>query len=481
MNDTSRGAGESRLTSSAPAAKPVPPKDGVQSANETTAPQDSQKAAPPVQPSQGHVQGQPAPQAGQQKPQPGKAWTPPGQPAGQPGKAWTPPGQASPTKPPVELRPTAGKARMKRRHWGLALSFILAVLVPFAAITFYMTFIAKDQYSSVAGFTVRQEENGGASELLGGLASLTGGSASSDGDILYEFVLSQTLMQAVDAEVDLQSHYSQAWPGDPVFALWPGASLEDLESYWQRIVRVSYDQGSGLMELRVLAFSPEKAQEIARQIIAESQEMINALNDQAREDAMRYARVDLEEALVRLKTARESMTAFRTRTRIVDPDADLQGRMGVMTNLQQQLAQALIEYDLLLEQAAPNDPRLLQAERKNAAIRDRIADERRNVATANDVDSADGQDYPSLIAEYEALMVDREFAEESYRAALAALDVARAKALRQSRYLATYVQPTRAETSQYPQRLTIIGLAGLFLLLAWGILALVYYSIRDRA
>ncbi|WP_260107663.1 hypothetical protein [Phaeobacter inhibens] len=66
---------------------------------------------------------------------------------------------------------------------------------------------------------------------------------------------------------------------------------------------------------------------------------------QARADAMRYARADLDEALERLKDARQSLTSFRTRTRIVDPEADIQGRMGVMNNLQQQLAEALIQYE----------------------------------------------------------------------------------------------------------------------------------------
>ena len=385
--------------------------------------------------------------------------------------------------PGAALRATVKPARMKRRHWGLALSFLVLVAAPFLAVTLYMTAIARDQYASVAGFTVRQEEVGGASELLGGLASLAGagGNTGSDSNILYEFILSRALVRSVEQETGLRSHYSARWGRDPVFALWPGASIEELETYWQRIVRISFDQSSGLMELRVLAFDPETAQAIARQILLESQRMINALNEQAREDAMRYANADLDEAVARLKLAREALTAFRTRTQIVDPDADLQGRMGVMNNLQQQLAQSLIEFDLLREQTSAGDPRLEQAQRRIAAIRDRITQERRNFATEGGETSADGEDYPSLIAEYEGLVVDREFAEESYRAALAALDVARAKASRQSRYLATYVQPTRAETSEYPQRLTIIGLAGLFLLLGWGTLALVYYSIRDRA
>ncbi len=77
-------------------------------------------------------------------------------------------------------------------------------------------------------------------------------------------------------------------------------------------------------------------------------------------------------------------------------------------------------------------------------------------------------------------VVDREFAEESYRAALTALDLARTNSVRQSRYLAVFIQPTLPERADFPRRRVILGLAGMFLLLSWAIMALVYYSIRDR-
>ncbi|MGJ8598295.1 MAG: sugar transporter, partial [Sulfitobacter sp.] len=94
-------------------------------------------------------------------------------------------------------------------------------------------------------------------------------------------------------------------------------------------MRISYDQGTGLIELRVLAFDPRTARTLAEDIVSESQKMINALNAAARDDLMRNAVLELEEAVARLKTAREAMTEFRTRTQIVDPNADLQGQMGV--------------------------------------------------------------------------------------------------------------------------------------------------------
>ena len=369
---------------------------------------------------------------------------------------------------------------MRSRHWRLMASFGIIVIVPMLLIILYMSIFAQDQYGSTAGFTVRQEEGGGASEILGGLTQIVGGSGGgSDSDILYEFVQSQALVNTIQERLDIRGHYAQNWPFDWVFSIWGDASAEDMLWFWQRIVRISLDSSSGLIELRVLAYDPDMAQNIAQEIVRESQDKINQLNAQARDDAMNYAVSDLNLAFDRLKEARTALTQFRTRTQIVDPEADLQGRMGVMSALQEQLAAAQIEYGLLQGTTSPTDPRIQQAVRRIEVIREQIAAER-NSFTDDSVGGAEGEEYPALIAEFESLSVDREFAEETYRAALAALDLARNNAQRQSRYLATYIEPTRAETSEYPQRWGIIAMAAFFLLVSWSIMALIYYSLRDR-
>lgn len=403
------------------------------------------------------------------RPQPAAPGAPPG-----PGAQA---GGAAPASP-VEVRPLAEIATFKKRHWGLLTSFLLIVLVPFLVAAWYLYGVAIDRYGSTAGFTVRSEETGSASEVLGGLAQFAGTSASSDSDILYEFIQSQELVEAIDNRRDLVSIYSAHWKEDPVFSIWPDASIEDVLWYWRRIVRIAYDQSTGLIEIRVLAFDPDTAQLIARDIVTESQNKINELNETARADAIRYAQADLDDAVERLKTARAALTAFRTRTRIVDPTADLQGQMGVVNSLQQQLAEALVEYDLLRDTSSTTDPRVVQVQRQIEVIRDRIAKER--ASFAQEEVGGVGADYPTLMSEYEGLSVDQQFAEETYTAALTAYDVARANASRQSRYLASYIEPTLPQSSEFPQHEIILGLTGLFLLLAWGIMALVYYSLRDR-
>ena len=258
----------------------------------------------------------------------------------------------------------------------------------------------------------------------------------------------------------------------------PPGTIEDLLAHWQRKVKVYYDSGTGVIEAKVLAFTPEEAQTIAEEVFAESTAMINALSDIAREDAIRYARDELEQAVGRLKTARAALTQFRNRTQIVDPTIDVQGQAGLLNNLNQQMAEALINLDMLNETTRPGDPRIDQANRRIKVIEARIEAEKRKLG----ISDAASQDeaFATLVGEYESLVVDREFAEQTYTAALASYDGAQAEARRQTRYLAAHIRPTLAEKSEYPKRMTLLGLIALFAFLIWSVLVLVAYSLRDR-
>lgn len=379
---------------------------------------------------------------------------------------------------PSVIRPTARPAQRKSRHRGLVLSLLIVVGLPVLLTTLYLTVLAKDQYASKVGFTIRREETSAASELMGGLSSMLGAGAQSHADLLFEFVKSQEIVELISEEFDLVAYYSANWPSDPLFALWPSATIEDLVGFWGRMVRVTFDRSSGMILVQVRAHDPETAQMLTQHIVRKSEDMINRLNATARVQAMRNAEADLDAALARLRGSREALAEFRVRTQIVDPQADIQARMGVLSNLQQQLAEALVNYDSLLQTADVNDPRLRQLDRRIEVIRNRIQNERANF-TQLDV-TTDGTDYPRLIAQFEGLQVDQAFAEVTYQAALTAMDAARSNASRQTLFLANFIQPTLAQRPQYPQTTLLIGLIFFFALMAWSVMALVYYSLRDR-
>lgn len=398
--------------------------------------------------------------------------------AGKPANAGKRPVSASPL-PQAAPRPVARRARMRLRHAGLLASFVLIVVLPVLAAAGYLWGVAADQYGSKVGFAVRAEQMRSSLDLLGGLSALAGGaSSSSDMDILYKFIQSQEMVAAVDKRVNLRALWSPAHRTDPVFGLDPDASIEGLTDYWRRMVTLDYDPATGLMEITARAFAARDAQAIAGAIFDESWKRINALSDIARDDATRHARAELEGAKTRLKSAREAMTAFRMRTRIVDPAADIQGKMGLLNSLQAQLAQALIDLDMLRENTKPGDLRITQLERRIALIRKRMEEERNRFSATGKGPA--GENYAQLVATYERLAADQNFAERAYTSALAAYDMALSQAQQKSRYLAAYIRPTLADQPEYPRRSMLLNLLSAFLLLGWAVAALVFYSVRDR-
>lgn len=372
------------------------------------------------------------------------------------------------------LRAPAEPAPARKRHFGVVAGFLLSVGVPLAITAWYLFAVAADQFASTVGFSVRKEEVASPIELFGGIADVAS-TGSSDSDILYAFIHSQEIVETLETALNLSVLYARP-DNDPVFTYDPSGTIEDLQDYWHRMVRVTYDSTTELIEVRALAFTPEDARLISTAIFNESARLVEELSAIAQQDTINFAKDEVARAVERLKSAREAMTGFRSRTQIVDPTADLQGQMGLLSTLEQQLAEALISADLLRDSTRASDPRITQADLRIKVIEARIEEERRNLGHG----SGEGEDYATLLAEYERLAVDREFAEQAYTAALATYDQALAEARRKSRYLAAYIRPTLAQASEYPQKEVLLATVAFFLLAAWAIAVLVYYSVRDR-
>ena len=382
--------------------------------------------------------------------------------------------------PPAAVSAEVRPARPRFRHWmGLA-SLLLLVALPLAATVGYLWTRAADQYHSLVAFSIRSEDPGSAASGLLGAITQIGSASASDPDIVFEYIRSQKIVEEIDAAIDLRAIYSRP-EGDPVFTLAPDATIEDLLAQWNRMVEVSFESASGIIHVRANAFTPGEARMIAQAVLDKSGDLVNRLSEQAREDAVRFAREDFDFAENNLREVRERLADFRRENRIVDPSADVAGQMGLLNALQGELAQALVDRDMLLSYATRDDQRVVQANRRITAISERIEEERSSLGIGGGAAVPGSQGaLTEVIGDYEELLVDLEFANSAYTQTLAGLISARAEARRQSRYLTPHIQPTLAERPLYPRRALIGALVGLFLLLGWGILMLLYYNVRDN-
>src|SRR6056297_463915 len=370
----------------------------------------------------------------------------------------------------LDLAPAGAK-----RHGAMVATFLLGVVLPTIVSLVYLFGVAVDQYHSKASFSVRSEEF---TSPLAALSAFTdaGTSAVSDGAILYDFVRSQTVVERLDERLDLREMFSRH-PSDIVFALSESASIDDLVNYWRRMVSVSVDSGSAIVDIEVRAFSPEDARVISQAVVEESGRVVNELSQIARNDAIRFADEELLTAAARLRDIRRQIREFRAQYQIIDPEADAESQIGVVSELQSRLADLLVSRGGLQEYADEGDPRLQTLDRQIRAIRNQISLEREAVADSRDERGS----LSEIIGKYEELLVDLEFSEHAYTAAMASVEQARAEARRQSRYAAVHIPPTLPEESLYPRRLLLVFVVFICALCAWAVGILVYYNVRERS
>lgn len=361
------------------------------------------------------------------------------------------------------------------RHLFIAISFILFVLAPSVLVTWYMLSKASNQYASTVAFVIQQADAPAVPtlELLG---SSLGGVSTTESDMMHRYLMSTELVEKINTKINLRELYSKP-KHDVVFGFDSKGSNEDLLAYWQRMTKLFYDPNTGLIEIRALAFTPIDARNITRQILLHADIMVNKLSALARDDTIKYARQELLTARTQLTETREALNKFRNEHQVIDPTSDVQGQVSLLNSLQQTLATALIEADLLNQQFSDDDPRVSNARKKIAVIQDRINEEKNKIGTDNNV--AEGT-FSSLVGGYETLIIERTFAEQVYLLAREAYDTALSEANRQSRYLAVFIEPTLAQESEYPYRYTIIALTITMACLFWCIFWLIYYSVRDR-
>ncbi|MEM9096889.1 MAG: capsule biosynthesis protein [Pseudomonadota bacterium] len=388
--------------------------------------------------------------------------------------------EAEPIPTPAAI-PLSGVPR-RRRRWRGPLMFLLCVMVPWFFATEYLYLKAADQYASTLAFSVRSGTGPQASQtpdLMGALSSGSTPLMATESYVVYDYLRSQQIVEAVNGDLDLYRVFTQNRE-DWVFSLGPNATIEDLTRYWDWQVPVVYDTLSGIVSVEVRSFDRESATAIAQSILKHSSALVNEISRAAREDTVGFAKAELARAGIRLSEIRGQIREYRE----LEQKANAQGQLSIATDLigslESELAEARVDLKLAESYTRENDPRILRLTNKIEVLEERIAEERRRFGAGNAAAAQDQKSLADLLGDFEELEVEREFAETAYTNAMAGLQTANADARRTQRYLAVHIQPTKAEAASYPQRPLLSAMAFGALVLIWGVGTLVLTNLRDR-
>jgi capsular polysaccharide transport system permease protein len=370
--------------------------------------------------------------------------------------------------PRIRRSPLRG---LKARHW----LFLAVVVLPTLSATIYYTFFATDIYFSESKFVVRSPDRPAATGL--GLILRSAGFSNS-GDELYaaqSIASSRDALRLLNRNDAFEKAYTR--PAISIFDRYDpfgnARSFESLYHYFQKKVGLDIDSSTSITTLTVSAYTPQDAYRFNQQLLEMSESMVNHLNERGRDDLVRYAQSEVDNANAKSQAAAIALARFRTRSGVVDPEKQATAQMEMISKLQDNLIAAKTEF-AQLRRYTPDNPRIPVVETQIGTIQGEINREIGEV-------TGNRKSLATNAVEYQRLTLQNEFAGKQLAAALGALEDARSETQRKQAYIERIVQPNLPDSPSEPRRVRGIIATLIIGLVAFGILRMLLAGVKEHA
>lgn len=372
------------------------------------------------------------------------------------------------TKRRRSLTATGFRARRGERLFKLlrVLSFLLVVVIPVLAGAGYLFFVASDQYTAEARFTLR----GGLPPKLDGLGSLAGAPGMlivQDTQIVMNYLVSRTLVETLNGKIDLAKLY-QLNTADWLARLKQNPSIEKEVGYWKHQVDLSVQLPSGVVVMTVKAFTPQDAVTIADAAISASEFLVNDMNEKMQADAVQLAETERKRAQDSLARARAGLERARNEEGILNAKNSSIALVSLMTDVQGQQIRLQQDYDSQRRFVRADAPQLKALQTKIDAATIEINKLQEKMTQAHPSSDAKDGTLSGSISRLDYAALQSEIAEKIYAGSIIAVERARIASETKLMYINTFVQPVAAQEAKYPKRALDMAILSVGCLAAWA-------------
>ncbi|MCH8474838.1 MAG: hypothetical protein LAT55_06370 [Opitutales bacterium] len=354
---------------------------------------------------------------------------------------------------------------------------IIFVGVPSALLLGYLSIFAQPTYETETQIVIRENGQGSGMQIPGINASLLGGAGGlsyEEGLILQQYLESAAFAEKAANELDLVEHFSEPRQ-DRFRTLSEAPTREALRRYIRRVVRVQTSSDSGIVVIRVRAFTPEFSQKLTDFVLAESERRINELNRRMVDAKTSSANRELQASEERVQSIRQEVLALQMEHGMVDPAREIAARFDHISSLDRRLVEVRSRIGVKSSFMQENSSELRRLRSEVEALENQRDEEvRRALEGTGENNIAD------LLRTYENLQQQKELALSSYAASFAMAEQAKMEASRQEKFILV-ISPTHLpEEPVFPQTGIHFLIGFLVILFGYSIGRLVWATVQDH-
>lgn len=375
----------------------------------------------------------------------------------------------------VSKKPTFG-ARLRSWFSLHLFDYAVRVILILAVLTSaYWLIFASNRYVSEANVIIRKTDSVGAPSF--DLGMLVSGVATVDRAnqlLLRDYLLSVDMLKKLDQSLDLRTHYSSS-DHDLVSRMWfQDASLEWFHRHYLRRVEVEFDDFSGVLRIKVQAYSPEMAQAITELLVKEGERYMNVLGHEMAQVQVDFLVTQVDQAQERFQQASQELLNYQNKAGLLSPQATAESINAIIATLEGQRAQLQTQLASLPKTLDRDHPNIQMLKQSLRAVDAQIKAEKLKLATPS------GGTLNAYVEEFYRLDMNVKFTQELYKSSLTALEKGRIDATRMLEKVSVLQSATLPEYPMEPRRLYNTLVTLLLALILAGILKLLKSIVLDH-
>ena len=351
----------------------------------------------------------------------------------------------------------------------------LVLVVPCAVTVLYFGVFASDQFESETRFTVRTSEPTRPKDTVAEVSGIPSALLAQDTQIIANYLVSRGMLDRLESQFD----FARIFGRDDIdwYARLPAdARTEEKLDYWDHMASAWISPNSGIVTIKVRAFTAAEAHDLTQAIVVASEELVNQMNDRIWQDVTGSAREEVTEATARLSHMRSQIETARNQAGILTVDSASTSLSALLTQLEGELIALESDYRSNQDMISDQAPQMRVMASQIAAKKQQIERLRSQVASTDSAES----NLANRSTEFAQLELEQKLAENRLAASITAFEKLQYMSQQKLLYLDPFLKPTVAEEARYPRRLVWTSIIVASSLLLFASLEAVLSVVRTR-
>lgn len=351
----------------------------------------------------------------------------------------------------------------------IAAFVLLTVLILAAPNLFgiaYYGYLASDQYESETRLTVRSSSPALGKDQLAKVTGLPAAKIVQDTLIVTDYIKSREMVSILMKGNLLLNIYGRDTI-DFLARLRSDETAEGLHEYWSKMVTISVSPKSGIVVIKVRAFSATDSQMILQKVVEASEQVVNDLNNRIWNDVIATAQSNLEHAASRLQNTREKLQLARNKAGVLDVEGSSKVITQLLSSSQKELLDLQQRYASNSATISASAPQMRVLDREITIRQQQVENLKAELAGVTPNVGAT-PNLANIAVDMSQLELEQDLAEKQFSASVKSLEQVQFVSKQQLIYLDTFLKPTLSDAAEYPKRFFWIGCIFVVTLILWG-------------